>query len=254
MPQVKIGDLEVHYVGKGTNKDDVIVFVHGAGCNSDVWHHQLDFFSDDYHTVAVDLPGHASSSWMDECSMQGYVEVVKGLMDSLPTDRAILVGHSMGGGITLQFALTYPEMLRSMVLANTGARLRVLPQIFSLLRSDPDRAISMVKQFSFAPGTSEEIRFELERILRSTPVEVLIADLTACDSFDVMDQLGTIKTPALVICGEQDFMTPVKYSRYLSDNIEESTLEIINNAGHMSMMEQPDLFNSTLIGFVTAQT
>jgi pimeloyl-ACP methyl ester carboxylesterase len=77
------------------------------------------------------------------------------------------------------------------------------------------------------------------RVLAATNTAVLHGDFLACDGFDVMERLGMIDRPALVVVGEDDRMTPVKYARFLAETLPRARLEIIPGAGHMVMLEQP---------------
>jgi pimeloyl-ACP methyl ester carboxylesterase len=76
--------------------------------------------------------------------------------------------------------------------------------------------------------------------MKEVKAEVAHSDFHACNSFDLMDQLGEIHTSTLVVCGEEDLMTPVKYSQYLADSIKGANLFLVPNAGHMVMLEKPD--------------
>jgi pimeloyl-ACP methyl ester carboxylesterase len=77
-----------------------------------------------------------------------------------------------------------------------------------------------------------------ERFREAGP-DVLLGDLTACDRFDVMERLGEIDVPALVIAGTADRLTPVEYARYLAEHISEAQIAVIEDAGHMVMLERP---------------
>jgi pimeloyl-ACP methyl ester carboxylesterase len=74
----------------------------------------------------------------------------------------------------------------------------------------------------------------------------------ACDEFDIMNELGEIKVPTLIISGEEDILTPVKYGEYLSQKISNSKLHVINGAGHFMMQEKPDEFNRVLLEFLNS--
>jgi pimeloyl-ACP methyl ester carboxylesterase len=79
---------------------------------------------------------------------------------------------------------------------------------------------------------------------------VLHGDLVACNNFDILDSLSGLKTPTLVICGQEDEMTPLRYSQYLSDNITAAKLSPIPDAGHMVMLEQPQLVAKSIREFL----
>ena len=75
---------------------------------------------------------------------------------------------------------------------------------------------------------------------------VLYGDLMACDAFDVMDQLSKLSLPTLIVCGSDDQMTPLGYSEFLREHITGAHLGVVPNAGHMVMLEQPDLVSGLL--------
>jgi pimeloyl-ACP methyl ester carboxylesterase len=81
---------------------------------------------------------------------------------------------------------------------------------------------------------------------------VLYGDFVACNNFDIMDSLSSIKVPTLVLCGQEDEMTPLRFSQYLSDNIPASDLKVIPKAGHMVMLEQSQPVAQTMAEFLSA--
>jgi pimeloyl-ACP methyl ester carboxylesterase len=99
----------------------------------------------------------------------------------------------------------------------------------------------MVNDCSFGPHTPPRLKeLATERMADIRP-SVLHGDFLACEAFNVMDQLEKIKAPALIICGTEDRMTPLKYSEFLRDRIANSRLEVLDGAGHMLMLERPDV-------------
>jgi pimeloyl-ACP methyl ester carboxylesterase len=86
--------------------------------------------------------------------------------------------------------------------------------------------------------------------MEATRQSVLYGDLLACNRFDVMDRLGAIQQNTLVICGVDDQMTPVRYAQYLSNSMPNARLNVIPNAGHMVMLEQPQLVANSLLSFL----
>ncbi len=172
----------------------------------------------------------------------------------------VLNGHSMGGAITLTLALERPAWLRAIVLTGTGARLRVSPHLLDLLRTDYPASVDAIIESSFAPATTplgyaQKVRRNgTRRQMLRAPREVALADYEACDSFDIMERVGEISLPTLCIVGDQDAMTPVKYSDYLHKSIHGSLLEVVEGAGHMMPLEEPDEYNRCLSNFVGTQT
>jgi pimeloyl-ACP methyl ester carboxylesterase len=82
------------------------------------------------------------------------------------------------------------------------------------------------------------------------PAEVVHADYLACDRFDVLERLGEIDCPTHVICGDEDQLTPPKFSNYLVEHIQGANFELISSAGHMVMLEQPERFAQALLAFL----
>jgi pimeloyl-ACP methyl ester carboxylesterase len=182
--------------------------------------------------------------------MPEYRDVVRAFLRAAGAERAVLVGHSMGGGITQAVALAEPALLRGIVLVGTGARLRVHPNIFEVLRRDHAEAARLVAGWGFGPAAPAAMREEGVRDFLSCPAAVSEADFHACDGFDVMAEIARIRVPALIVCGEQDILTPTKYARYLYGQIRGSRLVLVPEAGHYVMREQPAAVNRALEGFL----
>src|SRR5205823_6291274 len=147
--------------------------------------------------------------------------------------------------------------LRAIVLTGTGARLRVLPRLLELLRTDYPAAVDLIMDLGFAPPPPGGLTYAqrarrngVKRQLLRTPQAVTLGDYEACDRFDVVSRLGEIDIPTLCIAGAQDRMTPPKYSQYLHEHIKGSRLEVVEGAGHMLPLEQPEEYNRRLSEFL----
>jgi pimeloyl-ACP methyl ester carboxylesterase len=163
-------------------------------------------------------------------------------MDELGIQHVILAGHSMGGGISLTIALLHPDRVASMVLVGSGAKLRVHPQILALTENEESygRAAELITDWAFSTNAQARMKELALSRMTEVPAHVVHTDFLACDAFNIMERLGEINVPTLVFCGMQDQLTPVKYSRYLVDHIPDARLELIDGAGHMVMLENPD--------------
>ncbi|HUP28386.1 MAG TPA: alpha/beta hydrolase [Chloroflexia bacterium] len=239
-----------------------LVFVHGAGSNSDFWHEQRSAFPEAHY---LDLPGHMSRNPHGparinpdagfDCSIEMYADYVASHIDQAGLGSVILNGHSMGGAITLTLALRAPAWLKAIVLTGTGARLRVLPLLLQLLEDDYSAAVDLIVQESFANQAAltyaQKARLNgTRRQLLRTPGEVTRCDYEACDTFEVMSEVHMIGVPTLCIVGARDQMTPPKYSIFLHEQIKGSRIQIIEDAGHMLPMERPSEYNSCLAEFI----
>jgi pimeloyl-ACP methyl ester carboxylesterase len=194
-----------------------------------------------FDVLSFDLPGHGDSRGEPETSIEGYAERIFNWLSSRNLNKVIVGGHSMGGGIALTMSMMAPERVTALVLVSTGARLRVHPKILQLTSSEEQfqRAAELVTSWSFSDSADARLRELALQRMEEVKAEVTHSDFHACNDFDLMDQLRGIRAPTLVICGEEDLMTPVKYSQYLADQISGASLHIISGAGHMVMLEKP---------------
>jgi pimeloyl-ACP methyl ester carboxylesterase len=181
--------------------------------------------------------------------VQDYGDWLLAFLDAAGLERAVLVGHSMGGAISQDVALRYPARVAGLGLVGTGARLRVAPAILEGTRQDPDRVVKLICEWAFGPQTPPEMVRLGRRQMSATAPDVLYGDWLACDNFDVMDQVSGISAPTLLLCGTQDRLTPTKYSTYLRDQIPGATLHLIEGAGHNVMIERPEAVARALSTF-----
>jgi pimeloyl-ACP methyl ester carboxylesterase len=228
-----------------------LVLIHGAGGSQLSWPPEIRRM-EGVEVFALDLPGHGESPGEPETTVEGYARCVITWMEEQNLPKAIIAGHSMGGAITLNISLLEPDRLAGIVLVSTGGKLRVHPDILALTSDDEkfQAAAEIVTSWSFSEGSNTRIReLALER-LKQGSAKVANADYNACDCFDVMDQGGDVSVPALVICGDEDRMTPAKFSRYLAENIDHAEMVLVPGAGHMVMLEKPTIVAEAIRGFI----
>jgi len=226
-----------------------VVLLHGSGGTGLTWAAQLAGIGQN-RIIAPDLPGHGQSEGRVRVSVAEYREFVTDFVRSLGCKRFVIGGHSLGGAIALDFALTYPDVLDGMILVGSGGRLRVKPEILRSLEKGEHPFGNL--EYCYAFNTPKDVLEEAAREMKDVPAHVYLADFRACDRFDVLDRLGGIRVPTLLICGKDDRMTPVKYSDYLRRHIPNSVLVLVPNAGHMVMIEQPGVVNEHIAAFLDA--
>lgn len=247
MSTISVNGEIIYYRTEGNPGDLPLLFLHGAGGTSHKWSAQLSGLSGKYRTIAVDLPGHGSSQGAGFSDLEYYADFTKDFAQALNLSPFILIGHSMGGGITQCFASKYPQMLKAMVLVGTGARLRVQPDLLALFADLQEVNLQSILYYS---GTSPEVIAEGEQDSGLTSPLVRYGDFLGCDRFDLRDKISTITTPALILVGAEDKMTPVKYSEYLQEHLAQASTEVIPTAGHMVMLEQPFDVNMAIDTFL----
>lgn len=230
-----------------------VILIHGAGGHHLYWPPQIRRLHNQ-RIFAVDLPGHGKSGGIGHHTIDDYVGEILEFMKALRLNAAVLVGHSMGGAIALETAIRYPKRVLGLGLAGSGARLRVAPAILQSA-SDPSTfadTVHMINAYSYAPQTNARLKELGEQRMLETRSTVLYGDLLACDAFDVMDRLSKISAPTLILCGAEDKMTPLRNSEFMRDHIAGTRLEIVPNAGHNVMLEQPNQVAEILADFLDA--
>ncbi len=229
---------------------DTVVFLHGAGGSRQTWQSQLCELPE-LNTAALELPGHGATPGPSHDILASYARWVRGVLEAWrPPGRTVLAGHSMGGAIALELGLTSPELLGGLILIGTGAELPVNPALLEGLRSSFPATVETIVRWCFHKETDPALpEAEKARMAANEP-KVLIDDFTACAGFDKRNDVSRIGLPTLIICGSQDKMTRPGQSRFLADNIRGSRLELVDQAGHQVMQEQPSLVNGLIADFV----
>lgn len=214
------------------------LLVHGAGLNGRFWKHQVERLGPRAH--AVTLPGHGGDGGTGRKRVSEYAEFVHDFARQRNLGPAVVVGHSMGGLIAQEYALRWPSEVAGLVLMATGARIQIPPFVFEGFRKDSNGALKRVRPLVFAKSTPLPVIEWAEAEIRKTPLEHFLGDLEACNGFDRRADLARVKAPTLVLAGKSDNLTPPALGRELAEAIPGARLEIVENAGHFIMIEQPE--------------
>jgi pimeloyl-ACP methyl ester carboxylesterase len=218
-----------------------VVFVHGAGGNHRLWTVQVEHLSRKDNAIAINLPGHGLGRTQGETTIEGYVQAVRDLIEGLGVQKVVLAGTSMGGAITQEFALTYPEKLIAIILFNTGARMKVMPETFDLIKNDFKAFITMRPyEYTFAKTTPKEIVTSYIKEAIKCNQDVVYGDYQACNTFNLLDRVAEIKLPCLIFSGAEDKLTIPKFQDFLHEKIAGSRLIRLENAGHALNLEKPE--------------
>lgn len=227
-----------------------VVFIHGSGGSRALWHAQVEALAGEMNTVALDLPGHGASGGEGMDEVRRYAEAVDAFISSLGAHRPVPCGLSLGGAITLYLLLEKKGRYASGIVVNSGAKLRVMPMIFEAIEKDYSAYLAAAPAFSISEKTDPSLIAPLMEAMAACPPAVTLGDFRACDAFDVMERLGEITVPVLVLTASEDRLTPVKYGNYLAEHIPNSRLVHIEDAGHLSPMEQPEAVAQAIRDFV----
>ena len=236
-----------------------LVLVHGCGTDCHFWDELLPQL-DGLEILAPSLPGRADSGTepMPTAPMPTALDAALWLRSYLAqrsVQRAIVVGHSFGGGIAIEFALQpgaegMPS-LDGLVLVSTGARLRVAAPILEAARAAAQSGVPAdLGRFSYQHDADPALVERIEAKARKTPVATTLCDWLATDAFDRLSDVGKVRTRTLVVGGTEDRLTPPKYSEYLARTIAGATLALIPGAGHMLPIEHARELGAQLRQFV----
>lgn len=228
---------------KGSNVP--VFYIHGSGGDAELWNNQLL----EIGGYAIDLPNHGKSGRVEVTNVDDYANYVAEFVRRI-SGKGVIIGHSLGGAIAQKVYLNHRKVVRALVLAGTGARLRVLPSVLEGLKERPKETASLVADMAFY----RKEFVESFRRLFEVRAEVLLRDLMICNEFDLLDDFKSGKinfeVPTLAIVGEKDLLTPKKYSEFLASYNAE--LKVLEKAGHMLMLENPKEFNECIKGFLSS--
>lgn len=252
MPFAHVEGLKIHYAEKG--KGSTLLLIHGAASSHLTWRPQFEYLGDIFHSIAIDLPGHGRSEAPDpsEISIVWYTEFVNRFLKAMGIEKTTLIGHSMGGAISIQFCLDYPDSISSLVLTSTGAKLGVSPALFSVLRSDFIKAMEMGFMTPKAMKMDQKLIQELRDDVKRLDPKIGVADFEACDNFDQRERIGGINKPTLVMGATKDPVHPKFWSEYLHEKIKGSKLKILEG-DTMYMLEKPEEVNPIISEFLKEQ-
>jgi pimeloyl-ACP methyl ester carboxylesterase len=250
MPEVFVQGVDVHFQDTVKAMPRTVVFLHGAGGSHHTWRDQWAGLKGAARLVIPDLPGHAESMGSPRGKVEEYAAWLAEFAKEVGLSKFLLAGHSMGGGIALQAALNKIPGLQGLILAGTGAKLKVSPAIFDGIAGRFQEFAPELVEWMMAKQTGPLLREDVTKDVLSTKPSTFASDFRACDAFDVRGRLGEIGVPTLVIVGDDDRLTPLKYSEFLATDIRGAVLKIIPGAGHIAMLEKPGEVNAVIASFL----
>ena len=236
-----------------------VTFLHGLGSCGEDWILQLPSVDEDFAVLTVDLPGHGGSSMRGVWPrISNYADDVADLIQTLELGPTHVVGLSLGGLVAQELALDHPDLVRSLVLVNTFPKLqlwkmrgfRAHRRLPIILRGDMDALGGWLAQELFPGDEMEEVR-ELTKVrIKSNARSAYVRNLMAVLRFNVSNRLGDIAAPTLVVSGERDSMVPHELKESLVFGIPKAKIEIVNDSGHATPIDSPDIFNEVLVKFL----
>ena len=265
---------ELSYIDSGTGP--VVLFIHGILGSQQQWSQLVDAMDDDHRVVVPDLFGHGESAKpLGDYSLSAHAATMRDLLDHLGVNRVTLVGHSLGGGIAMQFFYLFPERVERLVLVSSGGlgrevnlilRSATLPgaaQVLSVVASAP--ILSGVEalgrgasKLGWRPGAdvgaiwrgfSSLGDHESRAAFLATTRAVIDIGGQSISAHDHLD--GALPITTMIVWGSNDRMIPVEHARTVSRSLPDCQVEIFEGAGHFPHLDDPDRFARVLREFIS---
>jgi pimeloyl-ACP methyl ester carboxylesterase len=267
MPTISVDQHTIHYQAQGTGPD--VLMIHGWASSLRMWERSVRVaVSAGYRAWALDLPGHGESS--APASEQWYTiphlaSAVEAFLQHVGIQRAVIVGHSMGGAIALELTARCPQRVRGLVLAPPVVTGRIGLSLHLLFDSPMGRRMLTLSQHHntlarlgelsayglswLRGGLGAALRRDAQDLARTAP-QAAAGCLNAVLNFDFTDRLATIRAPTLVFVGLQDITLPPSDGMLAAAGIPGARLVKMPGVAHHPMDERPEEFDRLLIEFL----
>jgi pimeloyl-ACP methyl ester carboxylesterase len=250
---ISVGANRIHYVtaGKGNR---AIVFIHGWACHLGFWREQVPALADKARLVLIDLPGHGQSDKPQTAyTMDFFAEAVLAVLRDAKVDKAIFIGHSMGGAVIARAHHHAPEKIAALVSVDG---------LLCRLSGTPEKGLALVGGFTSpqyrehaqgfistffpVPGT-EALRDRVMAEMLATPQHIMLGGMLAMLSPEQPDWiLQKVNAPVLVINAPTPWWNDV-YKNYVRSLSPQSDYHVMDGVGHFLMLEKPAEFNAALV-------
>jgi pimeloyl-ACP methyl ester carboxylesterase len=253
-----INGLDIHYEVEGQGPP--IVFVHGLGATSNVWHAQRTTLSKSYRVIVYDRSGSGRSQQASGgYSVEAWADELAGLLDHLAVPAAVVVGHSLGSMVAQRFAGKYAARTKALVLAGGEAELdaggkKILTERARAIEANGLLGVVGPWLNAVLSAATREANPALAGLVREmflgNDARTYALHYLALRDGDVRGDHRNIRCPTLLTVGDQDAVTPVSWQRQMAAGIANSRIRIIPYTAHMTMLECPAVFNTVLMEFL----
>ena len=259
MPSRTVNGSTLHYeeAGHGTP----VVLLHGFPLDSRVWAKQREALGDRFRVITPDLRGFGKSASAEAFTLASLADDVHALLAAIGALPAVFGGLSMGGYVALEYVKKYPSDLKGLMLIDTKAEgdspegKQARDKMIELVRSKGSPAVAeQMMPKMLAPDSAQSrpgVARELRSIMEACPALTIAHALAAMrDRNDHTADLPSIAEPTLVLVGDADAITPPKVAHTMHEAIPRSQVAVIQGAGHMAIMEQPEQVNRAMRDFL----
>ncbi|WP_440930329.1 alpha/beta fold hydrolase [Candidatus Pelagibacter sp.] len=253
----EIENKKIHVSDAGQGIDpskETIVFLHGSGLSHIVWSLSEQFFSNkNFNVLSIDLPGHGNSEGPCLKTIEEIAEWLETFFSTLKLEKINLIGHSQGCLDILEYASKYSERLNKIIFVGGSYKMPVHPDLINLAESGDSDAVKLMMKWGYEGSKKFIGGNPVERIIQSPRdiSEILAVDLNACNNYsNGLNAAKKIQNPTLLIFGKLDKMVNLENGHKFADHIKNSSTHVIENCGHMIMIEKAFEMRDKILEFL----
>ena len=261
MPKARVNDIQIYYEVHGNGQP--LTLLCGFGGDTSHWRYMLPGLAAHFKVILLDIRGTGQSDKPEmDCTMYIYANDVFELLNTLGIEKTNLLGVSFGGGLSMRFALEYPEKVMRLILVSTGAEpdpyINRIIENWMLVQEKIGRweQLRLASLHIFAPDmfkcNPERIR-EIEEASMKIPASLEARKRqakAAATGAVTLDMISAIFHPTCIICGREDILSRPALSEHIQQKIDGSRLFLIDGAGHGLIWEKPEEINQVIIDFL----
>lgn len=262
-------DLTVNVNGFDISYNDLgeglipIIFLHGFPFDKTMWDEQLNFLKDSHRVIACDIRGFGKSTDEEShLSIDLFANDLLFFIDKLGLEKVIICGLSMGGFIALNVMKRFPSRFGALLLCDIQCiadTAEVKSKRYAAIDEIEKEGVrnfneGFIKKVFYEESLNQKPKLveELRKVVFSNSPHIICQGLVAlAERSETCSSLDQISIPTLIICGREDAVTPLKESEFMRQHIKGAVIEVIDNAGHVSNLEQPVVFNNLIHNFLT---
>jgi len=258
---LQIDDNKIRYLESGNSKK-TLVLVHGLGASAERWNKVIPFFAENYRVLVPDLIGFGySDKPLVDYTPDFFSDFLKKFFTATKTERASVVGSSLGGQVSAEFAISHPQDVEKLILASpAGVMENSTPALDAyIMAALYPNELNAKKAFELMEGSGDEIPEEIingfiERMkLPNAKLAFMSTILGLKNSKLVSSKLESIIAPTLIIWGVDDPVIPIENSKIFISKIQDSQLFKMESCGHTPYVQDPHTFSSKVLEFLMDQ-
>lgn len=251
-------NIEIAYAISGKSDGPKMILIHGLFLNSDCWKLQLSSFESEFSVLRFDLRGHGRSTKPKKrFTIRNYVDDMSALLNHLGwTKDLYLVGHSLGGMISLVYGLENPSHVKKMVVADSFCFIsqEAITDVLGRVNSSKLEKFAIgISVRGLVPYNEEIAEFVAKLVTDHMTKKDCLQATAASAGFNICEHLKALNIPALILVGKKDITTPVWASEMIHEWLPQSELIILPDAGHLIILDHPNEFNNLVLSFWNKQ-